>query len=394
MHLVETPWDVVSAAATFLVGMLVIVLLGRRFQATVSRSLMLYIWHTLMCIMYLWFVITYGGDSLSYYERAAAQSFGIDVGTTGVLSLTAVFARGLNMSLLGTALAYNVFGAIGLLAFDACLRIATRNKSYKVRCLATLIVFLPSVSFWSSGIGKDALSFMAVGLALWACLDLRRRTVAMIIAVAVMLLVRPHMAAMMVLALIISVLLNARSSLPKRVMQGAVATAAAALILPFALNYAGIGENARVPDVADYIEQRQGYNMEGGGGVDIASMSLPVKLYTYMFRPMLYEARSVTALAASIDNLILVFLFAVGGWHLLFKRPSGQGENRIFMWTYAMLAWLVLALVTANLGIALRQKWMFTPMLIFLLISVIGRPRRRNIVSVDVPLGSSNRGGA
>ena len=33
-------------------------------------------------------------------------------------------------------------------------------------------------------------------------------------------------------------------------------------------------------------------------------------------------------------------------------------------------------MTTANLGIAARQKWMFTPVLIYLLMSVMGRPRQ------------------
>lgn len=36
------------------------------------------------------------------------------------------------------------------------------------------------------------------------------------------------------------------------------------------------------------------------------------------------------------------------------------------------MVWLIFATTTANLGIAVRQKWMFAPMLIFLLLSVTG----------------------
>lgn len=378
MPVVETAWHVISAALIFVAGFVVAIAVGRKFQNGDRRSLGLYLWHSLFCIAYLWYTISYGGDSVGYYSRALSGNLEFKVGTSGVDFLTAIYVRGFSLSLLGAALVYNVFGTIGLLAFDASLRAATKDKSRNLRWLTTLIVLLPSVSFWSSGVGKDALSFTAVGLALWAAMDLRRRTLTMVVAVAVMLLVRPHMAGLMVMALIVSVLLSPSSPFPIRLLQGGMAVAATALILPFALNYAGIGEDARVPDVADYIEQRQGYNMEGGGGVDIASMSLPAKLFTYMFRPMLYEARSVTALAASVDNLMLAFLFVVGGWHLLRRRSTGLGVSRIFMWTYSLMAWLVLALVTANLGIALRQKWMFVPMLIFLLISVIGQPRSRS----------------
>ena len=50
-----------------------------------------------------------------------------------------------------------------------------------------------------------------------------------------------------------------------------------------------------------------------GGAVDIASMSLPMQLFTYMFRPLPMEASSVFQLASSVDNVILLYLMVVGG---------------------------------------------------------------------------------
>lgn len=87
---------------------------------------------------------------------------------------------------------------------------------------------------------------------------------------------------------------------------------------------------------------------------------------------MLFEVKSFLGLAAAIDNLILLGLFVFGGIPTLLGRRSVFGENRIFMWAYSLSAWLILAMTTANLGIALRQRWMFAPMLIFLLISALG----------------------
>ena len=52
---------------------------------------------------------------------------------------------------------------------------------------------------------------------------------------------------------------------------------------------------------------------------------------------------------------------------------TSLGESRIFMWSYSLISWLILAMTTANMGIALRQKWMFAPFLIFLLISIIAK---------------------
>jgi hypothetical protein len=113
--------------------------------------------------------------------------------------------------------------------------------------------------------------------------------------------------------------------------------------------------------------------MDGGGAIDISKMSLPEQLFAFMFRPFIFDIHSMFAAAAAFDNLILFVLFILGAWSMLKGMRSDLGENRIFMWAYTLTAWTVLAVTTANLGIALRQKWMFAPMLIFLFISVIGR---------------------
>ncbi len=100
-------------------------------------------------------------------------------------------------------------------------------------------------------------------------------------------------------------------------------------------------------------------------------MILPMKIFTYLFRPLIFEVNSIFSLAAAIDNLIILYLMISGGKILIKKNINVVGENRLFMWVYSILVLLILASTTANLGIALRQKWMFMPMLIFLFISAI-----------------------
>jgi hypothetical protein len=312
-----------------------------------------------------------------YYSKSLSGGASpLRVGTHAVVAFTSVFSVALGLSLFGVFLVFNIFGYIGLLAFAGALKSATRFKRYQIRLLAWIIVFLPSVSFWSSAIGKDAVAFMAMGLALWAALDLKTRWLLMAFAVLAMLFVRPHMAGIMVIGL--SAVFTFEAGLPRsrRVFLGFLSIGAAAVIIPFGLQYAGVGASADVDGLMEYIGERQDYNQEGGGGVDISSMSLPMQLFTYMFRPMIFEASSIFQLAASVDNIILAFLFLLGGKEILRRRQNPINDARIFLWVYALLAWVLLAMTTSNLGIAMRHKWMFTPMLIYLLISVIGSPRQ------------------
>src|SRR5690606_34185275 len=141
-----------------------------------------------------------------------------------------------------------------------------------------------------------------------------------------------------------------------------------------AMNYAGLGEEAGTEDLVEYVEQRQSLNTQGGSSVDIASMSPPLQLYTYLFRPMPFEARSIFALAASIDNLVLLFLVLAGFTKIITSQRRLPGTRSV-LWLYALFAWLILAMTTANLGISVRQKWMFAPMLIYLFLSALGKRR-------------------
>lgn len=383
VDLSSSPLQIITAFLVFLFGCVLALSLRKPFHASTSRALGLYLWHALFSIVYLVYASNFGGDAIGYYLLSFSPELEFGFGTVGIWLMTSLFSQGFGLSLLGTFLVFQIFGFIGLLAFDAALREVTHYKSRQIRRFATLIVFLPSVSFWSSAIGKDSLSFMATGLALWAAIKLNRRVVLMVIAVLVMLFVRPHIAGMMVIGLAGSIVFQRRTSIIQRVVFGVGALAATAVLVPLGLNYAGVGENANSSDVMSYIEGREGQNLEGGSSVDIANMSFPMKLFTYLFRPLPFEANSIFSLLASIDNIILLFLFIAGIRAAIKKKlPSQFAEhNRMFLWIYCFLAWIVLAMTTANLGIAMRQKWMFAPMLIFLLISLIGKERKKTIIT-------------
>ena len=372
-----TPVQFFLSVLVFLLGLMSAFSFSNFFGLKKSRSLTLYLWHTSFCFIYISYILGFGGDALGYYRSSLFTDIEFSFGTHAVRFLVSLLSQGVGLSFLGCSIVFHIFGFIGLLAFDGALREVTWDKSRNIRFLATLIVFLPSISFWSSGLGKDSLSFCAMGLALWAALSLKSRWWLLVVAMLIMLLVRPHMAGMLGLGLAGSFVFQRGIPLPQRVLLGGIAIVAAAYLVPLGLNYAGVGEDANAQDIMQYIEGRQGQNLKGDGAVDISSMSPPAQMFTYLFRPALLEARDLFSLAAALDNTILLFLFLAGGWALI-RKPLPvhlAAHNRMFLWLYSLLAWLILSMTTANLGIALRQKWMFAPMLIFLLISVIGRAR-------------------
>jgi hypothetical protein len=372
---VSSAWDVITTTLIFLLGIAIAKGLGKPFHAPAGRSLLLYCWHTAFCVYYAYFLLDNVGDASAYYYEALQGHVTYSFGTSAVEVITYFCVSLFGLSFLGTFLVYNILGFIGLMAFDASLRLATAEKSKWMRRLATLIVFLPSISFWSSAIGKDAIAFMATGLALWAALQLKNRVWLMVTAVLLMLIVRPHIAGIMILALAGSQIVQRKIPLVHRIMLGGAAALAASFLVPFVLVYTGVGADAGTEELVSYVEQRQQLNQDGGSSLDIASMSVPMQMFTYLFRPLPTEANSVFSLAASIDNVILLLLFILGIWNILVRRRRPLAGNRAFLWIFSLLSWFLLASTTANLGLAMRQKWMFAPFLLFLLMSMQGKTR-------------------
>ena len=331
MQIILNSWHVLSSALVFTIGLFVALFLSRRYAVYPQKAILLYLWHTIFCFLYLFYSLYNQADSIGYYKRSLTFDWSISLGTDSVDAFSAIFSQGLGFSYLGLFLVFNIIGFIGFLAFYAVLSYITLGAPSYITRISTVIIFLPSVSFWSSALGKDAFSFMSVGLALWASLDLKRYIWLMVFAI---------------------------------------------VLVPLALSYAGVGGDAQVSDLVEYIEQRQKENLDGASSVDINNMSLVVKLFTYFFRPLPFEAHNFAALAASLDNVVLLLMLFLS-LRLVLKRKNFQTDidksGRIFLWTYSFSAWVILSMTTANLGIAMRQKWMFAPMLIVLTLSALSR---------------------
>jgi len=286
MEILPTAWSVFGCGLVFVAGAALALKLGRVFGAGQKKAILLYLWHTLFCIIYLMYVLQKGGDAIMYFNTSLNPEIGFAFGTVAVRALTSIFTQWVGLSILGVFLVFNIFGFVGLVALDGTLRSVTKNQNKWVRQVAALIVFMPSMSFWSAAIGKDAISFMAAGLAVWASQAMGRRFVVMAIAATLMLAVRPHIAAMLVAALGASMVFQRGVGIVPRLLIGAIAITSASMAIPLALEESNLGSSASAADVYEYIEGRQSYNMEGGGGVNISSMPLPLQIFTYLFPPL------------------------------------------------------------------------------------------------------------
>ena len=362
--------DIFSTFIVFVLGGLLINKTANVFKATRTRALGLYIWHSVFCLVYAFISLSKISDSTLYYIKSIDRMPNLELGTRAIESITGIFTQGFGLSYLGVFMVFNIFGSVGLLAVDASLRHATVDKSGFVKFMAMLVVLLPSMNFWSGAIGKEPIAFMSTGLLLWASIDLKQRYKLFLIAFFLMLIVRPHIFGFMLIAFFLSLLINKNLSILKKFFYLFICSIVLIIALPIVFEYLGFGEIISLESMKMYTNRIQGFNNYGGGGIDISSMPFYLKSFTYLFRPLPYEAHSLLSLISSIDNLFLLFIFIISLFSLLkFKEEkfilNHSKENRWFLLIFSVTSLIMLSEITSNLGISVRQKWMFLPILLY-----------------------------
>lgn len=364
----DNVWHIFSAFSVFIAGFL---LFGSRpFRSVpMNLSLVLYLWHSVFCLYYAYFALNNTADAAGYFRRSLSLDVAPALGTRGVDFFTSIFTQFLGFSYLGAFLVFNIIGAFGVLAVLAAIRETTRDKTSKVRIIAGLICFAPGINFWTVAIGKDAISMLGTGLICWAAIDSRKRWLFIPIGALCYFLVRPHVVPVIITAFFFSLLIYSRISIVKKIAIAAVLAAPALFSIQLAMSAIGLNDSSQFDGVGDLIEYRQSVNMEGGSSVDISNMIFPVQMFFYAFMPLFVGAGGFLGLIASIENafLMMIVVMSVPG---IRRRPSTlQPQVKWFYLMFTLALWVIFAMTTANTGLALRQKWMFMPMMLMFCLS-------------------------
>ncbi|SJM38464.1 hypothetical protein A1019T_02457 [Psychrobacter pasteurii] len=371
-------WQAISPFIILVLGLLTSILMARKFGAKDKRSVILYLWHTFFTFVYYIYTLKFGADATVYYEQGLIGNYIFQPGTHFIRFIVMILTNYFYFNMIGCFLFFNILGALGLIILDSIIHRTVSNQKKLLRIVATLVIFLPSISFWSSGIGKDPISFLSVVLALWSSLNLKNRLFPMSLSIMMMFFVRPHIAGILIISLAISLFFDKKTNALVKVLLASVTIGISSLLVPYALNYAGIQDSNTPEDIAEYIQGREDVYKSTDSGLTLSEMSFPMKLFTYMFRPTILEARSVTQIFSALDNILLLYLFIAGGYRIIKNKNKNTTslENRKFMWAYATIAWIILALTTGNLGIAVRQKIMVLPFFLYLFISVMSKDKK------------------
>ena len=340
----------------------------------------LYIFHLLISVSFFAVIKNQGGDSTNYwfityqfqyYDLDDVLSLFLKGSPTGsMLFLNYIPARVLGISFLAGNIIYATIGFFGFVYFYAVLKELTPDtsslKNIKIFGISIfpLLFFLPNLHFWSAGIGKDTLLFFCIALFMYSILKIKTRLLGIIISIVISLLLRPHIMLFLLIAFGIAYVLDGNLKPYQKFFIFIIFIVGFISLFDYVLQFVQL-ENFEIDTLEQYSSKKiSGLSQGSGSGVDVGNYSYPFKVFTFLYRPLFIDAPNALGLLSSIENLILViFTFKI-----LRNSPIKAFRKGPVVLKGAVIFFLLGAatfpLILGNLGIMLRQKNMFIPMLL------------------------------
>jgi hypothetical protein len=271
------------------------------------------------------------------------------------------------------------------------------------RFLAITLFLLPAIGFWSTFAGKDFISLFLIAWASYAAAGLLTRinaadVLALTVSGGIFILQRAQIAipVMVGIAVALGVQQFRRREIPL------VFKAAIVVAIAYAVSSASVEglvafgfKEVSVDAVAERIETvHRGFaNTPGATALPPALEDrslgsilsfIPLGVFTLLFRPFLWEAHNALALAAGLENLLLVALIVWRRRQLGRSLSSLLKEPFLLYCTLALLGAAAAMSFSWNLGTMARHKTMVVPYLMILLAgtrAAVGGPQGERTIS-------------
>lgn len=326
------------------------------------------IYHLAFSLVY-WKWLHVGSDAENYIKWAAEGMKPGWMGTPFVVNVIEIFpAMIIAQHELIIYILFSLIGLAGFLVLEAALTRTDRQSRPQVGHVFILraLLLLPSLHLWSAAVGKDAFAMLAVGLFIFGLVHSERYAAVTLLGIVVMGLVRPHIGYLMLLSWIVFAVYA------HKWMMAALATIALLIATPVVLDYTGL---PGITELISYISERQTKNLEGTTSAAISDKGLIANVVRYFIMPL--SEAGIFGLVAGLNNIV-IWLFLVGIFvPKLFSWNRLTSPAAIALLLFAGAATVLLALTTANYGIAMRQKAMILPILFaFCAIPTSARPTR------------------
>lgn len=287
-------------------------------------------------------------------------------GTQFVTYVSGLVLACIGPTMVGEFLAFSFFSLFGLILVIQAVR---RESEEAAGRYAPWVLLLPSLCFWPSSVGKEAVMILALGVATYGYSSglSGRGGVYLVLGLALSLAVRPYVAAFLGAAVAMAEALRMRRDSSKT--RSLLIVAVVALVVSQVAQLYGVNP-FELDELTEFVGSVADMTSQGGSRIQTVEgiASVPYGLVNVLFRPFLWEASGFLGFLSALELTVLwVYIWrrrreiagSLGRWG---ERPT----LRIGLSLSVMLA-LGYGISYFNLGILARQRTLIWPFLLLLL---------------------------
>lgn len=398
---------VAVTTAVVLVGWLVTLQLSaRETDPRIRRAMHAGFWLKLVASAAFYSLVFHGagGDAGRYHRVGGEVARSLWAGDWGVLTERGVTGTAAMESLAGVLYAVTGPSAAAGFAIFALLSFFGAYLGYRgfvralpdgsARLYARLVFLLPSMLFWPASLGKEAWMIAMLGLSAWGAtrvLQGDRGIALLLVGIAGLGALRPHMAAMTVTALAAAPLIRSPPGDTVRRRRGRRVLLVTVLVAGTLATIAAqrtFGLASLSPDtITGFLDTLSEHTDTGGSAFSnvetINPLLTPVAFVSVLLRPFPFEAANLLMWLASAEALFVAALL-LGRWRSLrhslrLLRSNGYVA---FATIYTVLFVLSYSFFN-NLGLLVRERVQVLPVLFVLVAASSTRAHRARQASLS-----------
>ncbi len=262
-----------------------------------SRKMMnqLYVYHVFFILVYYTYAQFNPSDSKKYFTRPQYTGWSwLDYFGTGTTFIDFISYPFVNYFYFSYEMMMVLFGWFGFLGFLFAYLFFRENIPIKITVFKNidflpLILFFPNMHFWTASLGKGAPIFLGLMMFAYCIKHPKDRIIKIILASVIIYFIRPHVFLFVAVGTVLGYM-SGREKIAfwKKMIIYIVMIGSLWFVKDQILTVAGLeGSENLVGDFETFSEDRSAELSKSGSGVDMTSYPIPVKLFTFWFRPFL-----------------------------------------------------------------------------------------------------------
>ena len=349
----------------------------------------LYWYHALFAIVYYITIMDSPSDSVAYFKMTE-QGYpdwlsAYDTSTKFIHFISYPFVNYFFFTYEMLMVLFSWLGYWGFIYFYIFIKENIRFKhSWQGFELTTLILFLPNMHYWTSSLGKGSIIFLGVALATYGLSRLTTRKPALLLGLLLVYHVRPHIFLVLSVAIILG-LITGRQKIPtyQKIIVFAGSAIAVLLLYDKILAFGGLDAENLIDSFDQTSAKRASDLARSGSGMDISKYPFILKLITFWYRPLFFDAPSLPGLMVSIENLfyiILTFQFFNKRFLRFISSSSSLVKASLVVFLGVSVA---MCSTLSNLGLIIRQKTMIMYFLVFIVLAFMDYKKMIRVVKKE-----------